>query len=441
MRTNLPITQQEWVLRDGTTIVSKTDLKGRISYVNDDFIEASGYTEAELMGEPHNLVRHPDMPEEAFSDLWVTLKQGKPWTGLVKNRRKNGDYYWVMANATPMLEGGSVVGYMSVRSKPERAQVEAAEAAYRLFKQGAARGLAIRDGRVVRTGVRDWLNVSHRATLTQKFMLALSPLLAALVLLLAGLALPEAMASWHTGAVALVAALLLCGGALGLLFIRSLAKSLRALSFQTNELAQGRFEKIFDAAGNDEIADVRRALQALRTRLGFELSDTRRAADIASRIQTALDNVATNVMVADRDCNIIYMNRAIGEMFRNAEADIRKDLPQFQAGALLGASIDSFHKNPAHQRQMLERLSGSHRATVKLGGRTFALTVTPVNNAKGQRLGTAVEWVDRTNEVAVETEVAGIVEAAAGGDFGKRIEVSGKSGFFAQLAGAVNTLL
>ena len=89
MRTNLPITNQEYLLRDGMNIVSRTDLKGRITYINDDFIEASGFTEAELIGEPHNLVRHPDMPEEAFADLWNTLKAGRPWTGLVKNRCKN----------------------------------------------------------------------------------------------------------------------------------------------------------------------------------------------------------------------------------------------------------------------------------------------------------------------------------------------------------------
>lgn len=105
MRTNLPITQQEYVLRDGATIVSRTDLKGKITYINDDFLEASGFTTSELIGQPHNLVRHPDMPEEAFADLWKTLQAGKPWTGLVKNRRKNGDHYWVVANATPVREG------------------------------------------------------------------------------------------------------------------------------------------------------------------------------------------------------------------------------------------------------------------------------------------------------------------------------------------------
>ena len=143
MRTNLPITNQEFVLRDGMTIVSRTDLKGRITFVNDDFIEASGFAESELIGEPHNILRHPDMPEAAFADMWTTLKAGRPWTGMVKNRCKNGDYYWVIANATPIREGNSVVGYMSVRTRASREQVQAAEHLYQLFRDGKAKGWAI----------------------------------------------------------------------------------------------------------------------------------------------------------------------------------------------------------------------------------------------------------------------------------------------------------
>jgi methyl-accepting chemotaxis protein len=106
MRTNLPVTSNEVVLKDTTLIVSKTDLQGRITYINKDFLDISGFTEAELIGEPHNLVRHPDMPAEAFADFWNNLKQGRPWSGYVKNRCKNGDFYWVLANASPIFENG-----------------------------------------------------------------------------------------------------------------------------------------------------------------------------------------------------------------------------------------------------------------------------------------------------------------------------------------------
>ena len=128
MRTNLPVTSKEYFLQDGSSLVSKTDTKGRITYVNPAFMEASGFQEEELIGKPHNLIRHPDMPEEAFGDMWQTLKAGLPWTGMVKNRRKNGDFYWVNANVTPVRENNEIVAFMSVRSKPSREQVEGAGA-------------------------------------------------------------------------------------------------------------------------------------------------------------------------------------------------------------------------------------------------------------------------------------------------------------------------
>src|SRR5450830_574600 len=130
MRTNLPVTEVEHLLKDGASIVSKTDLQGNILYVNPYFIEVSGFTEAELIGAPQNIVRHPDMPVEAFADLWKTLKSGMPWTGMVKNRCKNGDYYWVLANVTPIRDGGQPVGYMSVRTTPSRKQVKETEEIY-----------------------------------------------------------------------------------------------------------------------------------------------------------------------------------------------------------------------------------------------------------------------------------------------------------------------
>jgi aerotaxis receptor len=149
MKINLPVTNVEYVLKDTDSIVSKTDRKGIITYVNEDFLRISGFSKDELIGISHNIVRHPDMPQEAFADLWRSLKAGRPWTGLVKNRCKNGDFYWVLANVTPFQENGQLIANMSVRTKPSRAQIEAAESAYRLFREGKAGKLAIRDGKVV----------------------------------------------------------------------------------------------------------------------------------------------------------------------------------------------------------------------------------------------------------------------------------------------------
>jgi aerotaxis receptor len=144
-------------LSDGEYIVSKTNLKGQITYVNSPFLEISGFSEAELLGQPHNIVRHPDMPTAAYADLWRTLQAGKSWRGIVKNRSKNGDHYWVEANVNPIWEDDRIVGYMSLRTKPSRTQVEAAESLYRRFREGATRGLTVRDGAVVHTGLSEWL--------------------------------------------------------------------------------------------------------------------------------------------------------------------------------------------------------------------------------------------------------------------------------------------
>jgi aerotaxis receptor len=103
MRRNTPVTQNEYLLNEGSTLMSTTNTHSHITYANSAFIEASGYKEENLLGEPHNVIRHPDMPAEAFGDMWFTLQQ-ESWTGLVKNRRHNGDHYWVRANVTPVSE-------------------------------------------------------------------------------------------------------------------------------------------------------------------------------------------------------------------------------------------------------------------------------------------------------------------------------------------------
>jgi methyl-accepting chemotaxis protein len=441
MRTNLPVTQNEYMLRDGSSIVSKTDVKGRITYVNGDFVEASGFTEAELIGQPHNMVRHPDMPEEAFEDLWTTLKAGKPWTGVVKNRRKNGDHYWVVANAAPLKEGSSVVGYISVRSKPTRELVEACEKAYRMFKEGRQGKNVIRDGKVVKPSWLGRLNFFNRVGLGAKgattgLLFALPPLVGI------ALALGVLEAQGLRGALAGVMA---AGFVLAaLLHWRVIARArddLGELLGHFDRLSQGRFEGVIEAEGEDEVAQVRRALKAMQNRLGFEVSESRRLASESLRVKNALDKCSTNVMIADRDGQIIYMNESVAAMLAGNEAELRKALPQFEVRKVIGSNFDAFHRNPSHQRNLLANLNGTYRTQIRVGKLHFALTANPIVDEKSQRVGTVVEWADRTAEIGVESEVAGIVAAAAAGDFSKRILEEGKDGFFKLLANSMNKLL
>lgn len=136
MKTNLPITQHEQKFNQETRLVSTTDLKGIITYANPDFCEVSGFSLEELVGKSHNLVRHPDMPPLAFKEFWTALKQGKPWYGVVKNRCKNGDHYWVDAYATPIFQDNKIVGYQSVRTSPSESRKYSAEAVYKNINAG-----------------------------------------------------------------------------------------------------------------------------------------------------------------------------------------------------------------------------------------------------------------------------------------------------------------
>ena len=156
MKINLPVTQVETLLPDHEFIYSSTDLKGVIVEANEAFAKVSDYTREEMIGQSHNLVRHPDMPPQAFADLWEDLKAGRPWRGLVKNRRKDGGYYWVVANVSPVRENGKVVGYQSVRSRPSRDEVAAAEEAYKRIREGST-AIRVERGRVVRNRA-PWLD-------------------------------------------------------------------------------------------------------------------------------------------------------------------------------------------------------------------------------------------------------------------------------------------
>ncbi|EPZ9914183.1 TPA: aerotaxis sensor receptor Aer [Shigella sonnei] len=147
------VTQQNTPLADDTTLMSTTDLQSYITHANDTFVQVSGFTLQELQGQPHNMVRHPDMPKAAFADMWFTLKKGEPWSGIVKNRRKNGDHYWVRANAVPMVREGKISGYMSIRTRATDEEIAAVEPLYKALNAGRT-SKRIHKGLVVRKG---WL--------------------------------------------------------------------------------------------------------------------------------------------------------------------------------------------------------------------------------------------------------------------------------------------
>jgi len=263
MRKNLPVTQQEYNFPEGATLMSTTDVDSRITYANAAFIETSGYGHDELMGQPHNLVRHPDMPEAAFADMWATLKAGKSWTALVKNRRKNGDHYWVRANAAPMVRAGRLTGYVSVRTKPAHAEVEQAEALYARMREGRLSGKKIYRGILVRTGLlAPWSWFSKTMSVGWRLFLGLAGMWLIGILALLGVAwlVPSVFDNpWQ--AVALLA--LLQTVALGLSAVslqRQIAAPLRLLAEQAQYVAAGNLKETAGFDRVDEIGQIMRSV-------------------------------------------------------------------------------------------------------------------------------------------------------------------------------------
>ncbi len=205
-------------------------------------------------------------------------------------------------------------------------------------------------------------------------------------------------------------------------------------------IAAGRYDSQIDAPGADEPNQVLRALDDMQTKLRAEIERERLVAAENARVRQALDSVSSGVMVTDSDYRVTYLNPALEKVLGGAEADIRKDLPAFSLAAVRGASIDQFHKDPAHQREVLQKLTQTARTTITLGGRTFAMTLNPVTGGQGERIGTVAEWFDRTQEVAVEQEMQQMLSAVVSGQLDKRIELAGKSGFFAAMSAGVNRL-
>jgi methyl-accepting chemotaxis protein len=210
----------------------------------------------------------------------------------------------------------------------------------------------------------------------------------------------------------------------------------RSLRIIANPILSGEGKRIGTVVEWADLTEQLAREAADRQRLEAE----RAAAAENARIKQALDNASTGMMIADPDLHIVYVNKSLARTLKIAESDVRKDLPNFNADTLIGTNIDTFHKNPAHQRGMLKSLSSTFRTGIKVGGRSFRLTANPVLSTTGERLGSSMEWIDATAEVAVEEEVNQIVVAAAAGDLSRRLKLEDKEGFMKQLAQGINGL-
>jgi aerotaxis receptor len=269
MRTNLPVTQNAYDFSDSETLLSTTDTAGRITYANSAFVRTSGFELDELLGQPHNMVRHPDMPVEAFADMWKCLKAGYSWTALVKNRRKNGDHYWVRANAAPMVRDGTLVGYLSVRIKPSGAEVQGAEHLYQRFREGRASGLVFHRGLIVRSGPMSWLS-AHKllpAVWRVRIPIIFQAAVMSIALAMSGL---DGSALACTGA-AMLAGLLLLSWAIEAQIVAPLSKVLGA----AQQVASGTTSDDLHFDRCDEIGLIARAILQAGLNLQALMADVR----------------------------------------------------------------------------------------------------------------------------------------------------------------------
>ena len=427
MKMNMPVTNNEVVMKAGTILVTRTDLKGVITFANDAFINISGYSRAELIGSPHNIVRHPDMLSVVYEEMWNTIKKGNPWHGVVKNRTKAGDFYWVSANAMPHLENGVSIGYISVRHAPSRMDIKEAEQLYH--------NVVTHQAKLHSTGVTAFFKKIKEISLGKKLALA-SVLLAAPNVFL----MSEFLNSADYGWLSIVAAFTVLGGLI-VLKVSNETHQLVTLSIsELQKLSANKFSAPPNLRRDDQFGDLFRTIYGTSIKVGSDLGHLNQDAADALRIISGLENVQSSVLITNADLDIIFVNQSAKTLFSKVESDVKKLLPNFRADKLLGSNIDVFHKNPEYQRQLLDNLVDSANYNLELAGHLFQLIVKPVISADGSRIGYIAEWLDRTQENKIEREIEHLVNSIRFGDLSARIHLGDKEGFTKSLSININGL-
>ncbi|MGQ9659522.1 MAG: methyl-accepting chemotaxis protein [Thermochromatium sp.] len=576
---NLPVTTVERELRDDQLIVSKTDLKGQITYFNRDFVDISGFTEQELMGAPQNIIRHPDVPPAIFKDLWDTIKAGKPWTGVVKNRCKNGDFYWVDASISPLTERGQITGYISVRRKPKREQIAEAERLYARLRAGKPTHpwwrrlwqrfndipirLALPGGLTLIVAVfvmaltfaltslehtrqelrnindltqplenayRRLLDSGIQMTAAMRYLI-LNPedqqarhnifesrrVFADNLRFLQGHVDTEDVAARHVlnlieqshqehlkiqdrvlalldegelteakqiydtqenpvwrryksliqpahsrlqqeltahrektiadaerashEAIALTLVVILIAVLQGWILVRKIIRPLRAAQVHLQAIANGDYSTLIQIPTQDEFGSLLLAIKTVQARLDFDLQETRIRLFENLRIRTGLDQISTPVTISDDRNILIYMNEACRALWQSLAPEIRRHSPEFDPERLIGSTLAQHFEDPAVAAAYRDNLPETRRFDMVLAQRHLRLIATPVYDHNGQYAGRVTQWCDRTAEVTAEHEIAELIQAAADGDFTRRIELQGKDGFFMQLGEGLNRLI
>jgi aerotaxis receptor len=397
-------------------------LQGNITYANPYFVEISGYAVHQLIGAPQNILRHPEMPVEAFADLWLTVKAGSPWTGMVKNRTKSGDFYWVLANVTPVYDNGQTVGYMSVRTKPSREQVQQADQVYKEICAGNPRKLRIQEGDVIYPGL---LGKLKNIALTTKLQLSFTVSVLAFVLLGLNLLVPTLLlgaTDWLLAATAL--------GILAALFAsislqQQVFKPLRHVTQMARILAGGDLTHQIEAAGHDDVGKLQNALRQMNINMRSIIGDVRSNFEA---IRLATQEIATgNMDLSNRTESQASSLEETAASMEEITGTVQQSANNATQANTLGAQAsDAANKSGAIVREAVSTMNDINSASHKI-----------------------VDIIGLIDGIAFQTNILALnaaVEAARAGDQGRGFavvasEVRSLAGRSAVAAKEIKTLI
>ena len=404
MRVNLPVTQREYEIPADAILMSATDTQSHINYANAAFISVSGFTREEILGQPHNLVRHPDMPEQAFADMWRTLKAGKSWTALVKNRRKDGDHYWVRANAAPVIRNGKTMGYMSVRTKPTRHEVKQAESTYQAFRDGKAGQRAFHQGLVVRTGLWGWTSALQTMPVRWRLRLGVG------VLGATGLAGAFAVGLGGSALAALALGMALACLGVGRWLNTQISRPLELIQAQALNVAAGQPAENIHLNRVDEIGMILRAVNQSGLNLRSLVDDVSQQ---VSGVRTASTEIAQG-------------NNHLSSRTEQAASNLQETAASMEE---MTATVNS----NADTAQQATLLVGSAREAAAKGGQVVGQVVCTMQ-AISSSSKKIVDIIGVIDGIAFQTNILALnaaVEAARAGEQGRG---------FAVVAGEVRVL-